>query len=143
MKKDSYIRKISKLCLETEEVKGGHSLFAHTKHSDKELIDRATRLTLKTATQFTIKRDEILAWCQEALLDEEYQVPECVLEWLDDFSDGDDFLTTYSTGNIIGYGYKIINGRTIRIECTAIQIVLRKNDDGTDFYLVTTYPIEE
>lgn len=143
MKKDSYIQKISKLCLETEEAKGGHSLFAHTNHSNEELIERAHHLVLKTATQFTITREEILAWCQEALLDEEYQVPECVIEWLDDFSDGDDFLTTYSTENIIGYGFKIINNRVKRIDCTAIQLVLRKNDDGTDFYLVTAFPIEE
>lgn len=145
MRKEEYIKIVESLTLESIEMDGGHILAKHLEKSDSDLIHRCSKANKKLATSFTVSREKTLALIKEALLDEEFETPECVLEWLDDDSDGGDFYAIKEFNSIIGKGFfraawhEWENGPAA---CHSINVVLRKVERKRDttFKIITAYP---
>jgi hypothetical protein len=123
-----------------------HSGFGVTL-TDSDLIHRVAKLGKEIASAFLpeFSSEDILQMVKETLLDEEYQTPECIAEWLDDYSDGEAFVVTkqfpYQTGYCY-YGKGWHNWNDGAIPCDQVEVVLRKVERKNDtiFQILTTYP---
>lgn len=145
MRKGEYIRLVNNLTLESIEINGGHILAKHMDQTDSDLIHRCTKENKKLATVFTTSKKDVLEIIKEALLDEEYMTPECVIEWLDDDSDGGDFYAVKEFEYAIGKGYFRASWHEWNkgpAMCHSINVVLRKVERKSDttFKIITAYP---
>lgn len=144
MRKNEFVKIVNDITLETMEIMGGHTLFKHFNQTHSDLINRCVK-EKKAATVFTLSKDEVLNLIKETLLDEEFEEPECIIEWLNDNADGGDYVAIKNFDEIIGEGFyreKWHEWENGSVECRSINIVLRKVERKTDttFKIITVYP---
>jgi hypothetical protein len=149
MLKEEYKKIIKNMDMSSLDLEGAHIKTLHCGLNDEQLKQRCKNISkdenIIGATVFDINEDEILKCIQEAFLDEEYQTPECILEWLDDESDGFYYIVTKIFNHPIGHGYYKVKWHDWSkgpIMCNEITIVLSKVERkyDTTFHVVTAYP---
>ncbi len=145
MHKKEYEKVVENLTLEDIEMRKGHILGRHFNMSDSDLIHRCIQEKKSLATTFNGSRAEILKLIQETLLDEEFETPECILEWLDDASDGGDFFAVKDFPNVIGHGFfreAWHDWKQGAVSCSSCIVVLRKveRQNDTIFRIISSYP---
>ena len=145
MRIEEFKKLVNKLTLEDIEMNGGHVLSCHDHVTDSFLINRIINEGKKCATTFDISREEILKSIKETLLDEEFETPECILEWINDSSDGGLFIAEKEYDTVIGHGFfkaKWHEWSEGAKKCCNMVVVLRKEERtyDTTFKIVTAYP---
>jgi hypothetical protein len=136
---------IDGFCYASIEMEGGH-ISRHIKCEDGFLIDRILSERKELATTFDCSSDEAVELIKTACLDEEWQMPECIKEWLDDESDRDDYAFDFDFDHVIGHGFfkKGWHDWNSGVAyCSRLTVVLRKVElrDGSDtFRVYSAYP---
>lgn len=141
MKQNTYERKVQTMNYATIELSGGH-LDRHVGNEDGELIARITERKIDCATTFDCEVDDVISLMQQALLDADNEAD--VLEWINDYSDGDDWEVYFEFSAPIGHGFYRKNWHEWNngaVYCSAISVILRKNDNTDSFDVVTAYPV--
>ena len=120
--------------------------------TDSELIHRIVasreavrkglkRHSLKAATAFTVSRQTALELIQSALLDE----AEYLADWIEDSSDGEDWVVEKEFDFQIGKGFFNSTQHEWNAgaaPCSAVRIVLQKTDNYRLFKIRTVYPVQ-
>lgn len=136
---------VAGFCYATEEMEGGH-LSRHINCEDGFLIDRILSERKSLATTFDCDGDEAIDLVKTACLNEDWEIPESIKEWMDDESDRDDFIFDLDFDHSIGHGFfkeSWHDWNSGACQCSAITVVLKKIElaDGSDiFRLQTAYP---
>ena len=152
MQYNEFIRTINMLDVYNMKAMGCH-IDRHLNMSDSDLIHRVT--TAKTsdgnslygASTFAgITADEIVEAAKLALMD----YAEELVEWLNDYSDGDSYVATFDCDKVLGHGfynYKWHNWNDGACECHRIVVVLckceRRDDIGFKFITCYCEPTDE
>jgi len=107
--------------------------------TNSDLVHRCVT-TKKDASCFTIHRDAVLLYVQEAM----YNDMDAIVDWVNDMSDGQDWEVYYDSDTPIGKGFYQSFNHTWNAgacECSTIKVVLRKTYDADEFRVVTVYPV--
>lgn len=145
MRKEEFKKIVNALTIESIEMEGGHVIAKHDKLTDSDLIDRCARCKKDLATTFECSRVQILKMIQETLLDDEFETPECILEWLDDDSDGGLFIAEKDYEESVGRGFFRAawhNWEKGAVTCHRVSVILKKVERKNDytFKIITAYP---
>ena len=145
MQREEFLRTINGLDVYNMKAMGCH-IDRHLNMSDSDLIHRAT--TAKTsdgsslfgASTFTVSAEEVVEAAKMAL----YDYAEELVEWLNDYSDGEDYVAEFECDKNLGHGFynmKWHNWNDGACECHRIAVVLTKvmRKDDTAFKFVTCY----
>jgi hypothetical protein len=123
----------------------GHAVEKHTVMTDRELLERIMFEKLQVSSAFHDAED-VLELIKQVLLDEEYETPECIEEWLSDPSDGGLFVALKNFHRPVGRGYfreQWHEWSEGAVDCSEIEVVLEKIETvhDTTFKVVTAYPV--
>ncbi|MBE6021915.1 MAG: hypothetical protein E7231_01625 [Cellulosilyticum sp.] len=151
MQKNEFTRIINGLDVYNMKAMGCH-IDRHLNMTDSDLIHRVT--TTKTsdgngiygASTFILTEDEVVEAAKLALLD----YADELVEWLNDYSDGDSYVAEFDCDKLLGHGfysYKWHNWNDGACECHRIVVVLakamRKDDMGFKFVTCYCEPTDE
>lgn len=152
MQYNEFIRTINMLDVYNMKAMGCH-IDRHMNMTDSDLIHRVTKTktsdgnSLYGAFTFAgLTADEIVEAAKLALMD----YAEELVEWLNDYSDGDSYVAMFDCDKVLGHGfynYKWHNWNDGACECHRIVVVLdkceRRNDIGFKFITCYCEPTDE
>ncbi len=149
MLREEYNKIVNEMTLTSLQAEGAHISEYHFELTDEQLKRRCKSLrgedSVRGATVFDISQQEAIEHIKEVFLDEDFDNPGCVLEWLDDASDGGDFILFKTFNTPVGHGYYRASWHEWKDgpkQCYEIIIVLKKVERRYDtiFQVVTAYP---
>lgn len=122
-----------------------YHLDRHVGKTDSELQARLKEEDVFASSGFYGDGAEVAEMISDAILDEEFQTPECIAEWLEDYAEEDEMVVIKTYDRAIGRSFRRSrkhdwsNGG---IECDTIAVILQKVERKYDFgwKVKTAYP---
>ena len=144
MRISEYKRIVDNLTMADIEIGMRGHVSRHFGAADADLIERIKEEGVRAASTFDITSDEVLSLIKDVMLDETYQYPEMVIDWLGDEADGDNLILYKDYGRKIGHGFfdfKWHNWAKGAMDCTELDIVMKKVQRRYDdiFAIVTVF----
>lgn len=145
MKKAEYLHTVEFLTESGIDSVGGH-IFMHKGMSDSLLIRRLKDEKKFGSSCFDVSEKEVIEIVKKALLDEDNMSD--VLDWLNDDSDGENWVVEIENKTPIGHGFfraRWHDWSKGAVPCRTVAVVLAKvcRQYDTTFKIVTAYPEPE